>query len=150
MLFEWVKCDSKGRNICMTGRKKCLLVFVKLNNEQFGCLPICDLNPNAPMALMQGGCGSELSRGTIQTSHMHFLLCKQVSSEVSRQLRLLRYQASLSQTHAGILPAVYRSQPKVKFTFSASVNSHSSMTSSRSEELGHINTASSSSCCCCC
>lgn len=74
--------------------KKCRLMFVKMNKSGLCvCLSvgfICSRGVNAR------GCGPELSGGTIQTSKTRFLLCKQVSSKVSWQLRLSRYQANRS------------------------------------------------------
>lgn len=68
-------------------------------NEQkwLGRLPVSGgLISECSRGVNARGCGPELSGGTIQTSKTHFLQCKQVSPEVSRQLRLLRYQATLS------------------------------------------------------
>lgn len=148
-----MKCDSKDRNICMTGRKKCPLMFVKMNKSGSGVCRSVGFISECGRGVNARGCGRELSRGTIQTSKTHFLPCKQVSSEVSRQLRLLRYQANLSSsllpkhtldyflacTYLHMQPRRLRSN--VKFTFSASLDSQSSTTSSCPEELGYVNTS---------
>lgn len=38
--LEWVKCDSKVRNICMTGRKKMSSDVCQNEQKWFGRLPI--------------------------------------------------------------------------------------------------------------
>lgn len=130
-ISEWVKCDSKDGNVCMTGRegKKPTSSDVCGNEPKcLGRLPVSRLSDGpSGRRVPARGCGAEWRPGTVQTSTTRFLLSKQVSSDVSRQLRLLRYQAKLPETHRGLLPGScpslhtrpLRFPSKVKFPFSA-------------------------------
>lgn len=81
-LHDWK--ENMSSDVCQNETK-----VARASAHQRGLISECSRGVNAR------GCGPELRRGTIQTSKTHFLQCKRVSSEVSRQLRLLRYQAKL-------------------------------------------------------